>query len=250
MADRRPAPGPRRDAEIPAPIALEDDYPEQAQDASAYAGAAGLADPTGLAALGQALLSAASSTATKADQEAALAALAEALPKLDFKRFPELRDNPVIEAFLEQLSEQRAEATDVPPGTIIDKGKPTERIKDWTERDLAKSGMQIVSFTPMETIPVVWNGLRCQLIAGEEITTYKCFKDVYDEHIFETRFADAHKRWLFQQQQGLPHPDMANPDGIRARATGSGGTLAIGAGLFEPGAGEAAEGKEAAGGEA
>lgn len=228
-------------------IPLADDYPEQTQAAEVVGQGQ---DSQALAALGQALMNAASEGATAEEQAKALATLREVLPKLDFKKFPALRDDPTIEAFLEQLSEERANAADVPPGTVIDRGKPTERIKDWTEQDLKKSGMPIVTFTPMETIPIIWNGLRCQLIAGEEITTFKCFKDVYDEHVFETRFADAHKAWLFQQRANLPHPDMANPDAIRARATGSGGTMAIGAGLFEPGAGEAEEGKEGEGGQA
>lgn len=236
-----------RRAQDATPAVLEDDYPEQAQASATMPGS----EAASLAALGQALMNAASEGATAEDQVAAMATLREVLPRLNFKKFPQLRDDPVIEAFLDQLSEERANSADVPPGTVIDRGKPTERIKDWTERDLIQSGQQLVTFTPNETMPIIWNGLRCQLIADQEITTYKCFYDVYMEHKFETRFAEAHKSWLFGQRDDLPHPDMANPDGVRARASATGGTLINGGGLFDAEAAAAAgTEQEAAGGQA
>lgn len=76
----------------------------------------------------------------------------------------------------------------VPPGTIINKGTPGEMKVPWTWehlRRLSETGKQdefrIITFTPVFTAPVMWNGLSIQLVAGEEITTHAVFKGEYEK---------------------------------------------------------------------
>ena len=40
----------------------------------------------------------------------------------------------------------------------------------------------IVSFTPEETVPLNYQGVRFQALAGVECHVPKCFKDIYDNH--------------------------------------------------------------------
>lgn len=48
-------------------------------------------------------------------------------------------------------------------------------------QDLCKM-FPIVSFTPDETIPLNFQGVRVQAISGIEMHVPKCFKNIYDEH--------------------------------------------------------------------
>jgi len=61
------------------------------------------------------------------------------------------------------------------PGTIIGDTKVV-----YTYQDL--EGMfSIVSFTPEETMPLTYQGVRVQALAGVEFAVPKCFKDIYDK---------------------------------------------------------------------
>jgi hypothetical protein len=197
------------------------------EPAPATAGMEQQEDSSGLlASLGQALLRAAGE---KGEQAKALETLKEILPKLSVKEFPKLADEPVIQEFVERLAREKAASSDDPPGTIYNRGTLAEFKKDWTIKDLEKSGMPLITFTPAETILVTWNELRCQLIADQEITCYKCFYDVYQEHRRAMGFAREHAAFLFRKGPAT-HPDMALPDAARARATGDDGWYVPGGG--------------------
>uniref|UniRef100_A0A6M3IHM4 Uncharacterized protein n=1 Tax=viral metagenome TaxID=1070528 RepID=A0A6M3IHM4_9ZZZZ len=69
----------------------------------------------------------------------------------------------------------------VAPGTIV---RIPGSIKGdtkviYTEEDLLRM-FPLVTFTPEETLPLTFQGIRVQALAGVEFTVPKCFKDIYD----------------------------------------------------------------------
>lgn len=185
----------------------------------------------------------------KANQRKILLDLAEILDKIDPKEHPELAEDPTIEAFVERISDMRvkkAQEEGLPPGTVI--GNPNSlsaTIVPWTEADLThpKWGClkedgtpNYVTFTPNETIPVWYNGIRCQFIADEEITVLKCFYDVYQEHKRQSREGDQRKAYMFGKSNTLPGGDMGEGAVAMARVRafmgmggeGGGGRMLIG----------------------
>ena len=69
---------------------------------------------------------------------------------------------------------------DKPPGTIVDLHKPNARKIPYTRAWLEKN-YPMVSFIPDETVPVNWNGIKYQLISGEEINVPLPIKGIYDD---------------------------------------------------------------------
>ena len=158
----------------------------------------------------------------KANQRKTLEELGAVLDRIDPKDHPELADDPTIQAFVEKITGIRVEKAreeGKPPGTVIGSGLNAE-VVPWTEADLTNKKWGClneqgepwyVTFTPNETIPVFYNGIRCQLIADQEITCLKCFKDVYDEHKRLMRVADQHRQYMFARSDSLP-PELATTD--------------------------------------
>jgi len=70
--------------------------------------------------------------------------------------------------------------TKPPPGTIIDKGKPSARKVPWTYKDMKQ--FPEVTFTPEETIKIIYNGLLYQLVADRETIVPSVIKGLYDDH--------------------------------------------------------------------
>lgn len=68
----------------------------------------------------------------------------------------------------------------LPPGTVVDSGKPSARKIPWTLKDMEKYPKRV--FTPEETVPVTVHGLKYQLIADQEITVPSIVYDIYMEH--------------------------------------------------------------------
>jgi len=75
----------------------------------------------------------------------------------------------------------------VQPGTILNPGTPGATKMAWTwnhlrERQAAgDQEFREVTFTPIFSAPLTWNGLTVDLVAGEEITTFAIFKGEYDK---------------------------------------------------------------------
>jgi len=181
-----------------------------------------------------------------ADNEAAAADKLRELDKLLSGLTPKellaLADHPVMQ-LLDRIQEKQFQGSDNRPGSIRYKnGIPWDK-KPWTWQDLAKSGMETITFTPMETRAIFWNGLRVDLQARKPITVYKCFYDVYMQSIDAQDFAEAHVNFLFKQGPAI-HPDMITPEASRVRGTGAKGVYLPGAGtagIAEPIAAEPGE---------
>lgn len=195
----------------------------------------------------------------KANQRKVLEDLGKILDQIDPKEHPEIAEDPVIEQFLEKIGEQRekrARSQGLPPGSVI--GNPNSlgaQIVSWTYGDLdkyvTKCGCEggpcgispcpngipdLRTWTPNETIPVFWNGLRCQLIADQEVTAHSCFYNVYMDHKALTRDGDARKAFMFGRTQNLPGGDGSEATVAMSRARafmgisgeGGGGRMVVG----------------------
>ena len=73
------------------------------------------------------------------------------------------------------------ESGDRQPGRIVDGQKTI-----YTYADLVHM-FPLVKFTPEETIPLSFNGVRVQAFNGIEMTVPQCYKDIYDQHKRELR---------------------------------------------------------------
>ena len=62
------------------------------------------------------------------------------------------------------------------PGSIRGGFKKTATYSD------LKKMFPMAKFTPEETIPLTFNGVRVQALAGYEMEVPQCFKDIYDKH--------------------------------------------------------------------
>ena len=195
----------------------------------------------------------------KTNQRKALEDLAKVLDQIDPKEHPEIADDPVIESFLEkigQVREKKAREEGLPPGSVI--GNPNSlgaQIVSWTYGDLDKyvtrcgcadapcgkspcpNGVpDLKTWTPNETIQVFWNGLRCQLIADQEVTAHSCFYNVYMEHKGLQRDGDQRKAYMFGRSGNLPSGDGGEATVAMSRARafmsisgeGGGGRMVVG----------------------
>lgn len=199
-----------------------------------------------LASIGKALMELAGE---KGQQEKAITQLADMLGKLSPKDYPALAANESIQAFIEKMAEQKASASDDPPGTIYNRGTLAEHKKPWSWRDLKDA--ETVTFTPNETRLLVWNGLALTVVAEQENTVPAIFYGVYLESVRATKFGREHMEWLMRKRDGPTHPDMVSPDGVRARSTADQGWYQPGAGSIAGAAPpEAAGAEEGKGGEA
>jgi len=93
-------------------------------------------------------------------------------------------------AIVEDLSEEvEAKIANEPqgrrPGMTIGTDKVAWTVKDIRDLKDEHGNQQFpdVTFIPERTIPLTWNGIRVQAIAGRELKVPKCFKDIYDRSI-------------------------------------------------------------------
>lgn len=188
-----------------------------------------------LAALGSAL---ASSAGKAKEAEKVKELILEKFATLDTDTAKSLLRDERVQALLEQLTDEQAQSATDPPGTVRSGmiGKTAVNgftKKEWTEADLRNqpnAAGKMVTFTPVETLPVFWNGLMRQFIADEEITVEACFKYVYDQHRLATRQGREHAAYLFKKRDTLSDTSMVTAEGARARGTGEIGWYVAGGG--------------------
>ena len=83
----------------------------------------------------------------------------------------------------------------LPPGSIyqttVKGGKTVTRKRAWTWDDLKKDKVRFpeTRFTPERTVPVTWNGLNVQFVAGETVTVPEVFVGIYMESLKDTHRA-------------------------------------------------------------
>lgn len=188
-----------------------------------------------LASLGSALADAAGS---QRDKEKIKDQILERIGTLDKDTAKALLRDERIQRLLEMISDEKAQNSSDPPGTIKPGWIGNTQVngftkKEWTEADLRKetnAAGKPVTFIPVETIQVFWNGLMRQFIADEEITVEKCFKDVYDEHRRAMRIAGEHASYLFKKRDNVSDWSLITAEGARARGLAETGWFVPGGG--------------------
>lgn len=178
----------------------------------------GMSDDPGddevLASLGKALEGLAKA---KRGRKQRMAEVVKVLEQLDPRDYPELADHPAITKILDTLSEQAAQNADVPPGTIIGTGMAAHK-KPWTMADVGPGKVEWLRFTPLETLPVTYNGLRFQLFADEEFYGPKFVYDIYAEHKRALKVAHEHAGLMFKTTDRVSDPTVINEATMRIRA--------------------------------
>lgn len=148
----------------------------------------------------------------KKTTDADLEALGQILDRIDPVEHPEIADNPAIEAFLDKIGAirlKKAEKQGLPPGSLVGTGV-SERDIPWKLSDVSvkpDGTKDMVTWTPNETLPIIYNGVMCQAIADVEMTTERAFYDVYTEHRRLIREAEHRKQWMFGKTNVAPPPD-------------------------------------------
>ena len=146
-----------------------------------------------------------------------------------------------VQALIEAATDQQAQSSDDPPGTIYSGligGQMVKSMtkKPWQENDLRsaveRGEVEMVYYEPRSTVPVVWNGLKRYFVADQEMYVEKIFVDVYKESLAATRAASEHAAWLFKKLQALSpqNRSMVTPGGARARGTADQGWYVPGGG--------------------
>ena len=98
------------------------------------------------------------------------------MPAKSREKIREEAKEKVVELIDSVVKEQEEiQATRI-PGRVV-RGTKTP----WTRGDVDRA-FPPVTFTPEETIPVTYNGVRYLLIADVECCVPSCIKDIYDNH--------------------------------------------------------------------
>lgn len=153
----------------------------------------------------------------------------DVLGKLDPIKYPEIADNDQVQAFIEKVQQQRAQSSDVPPGTIMGSGLAAYK-KPWTVGDLLKGrGMpaqeaiangfiEWVMYRPMKNFDVTWQGIRILWPARREGYFPKSHVDQFEQSLDAEEFAEQHAAWLFNHPEAQAHADFFTTNAPRVKA--------------------------------
>lgn len=170
----------------------------------------------------------------KKGREKAINDALDILGRLDPAKYPDVADNPAVEAFVEKVQAARAQSADMPPGTVIGRGIAAQKVP-WSWAHLKKS-MNLspeefaersktepilfpwVEYMPIKTTTVVWNGLRVYFKARQRVYVCKVFVDAFEESLNQEEFAAQHAAWLFHSPGAATHRDMLTSGAAKVRA--------------------------------
>ena len=133
------------------------------------------------------------------------------LGKIKLTDAPALAESPVVQAFIKAMG-----LGDLKPGQTRAAGTLAERSRDWGWQDLKEFPSK--TFTPMENLPLTWNGLTVYVQAGEEVTVPEPFWSVWRHHVYAMRQARLHEAWLLGQSDVPPDPNWVADESARVRA--------------------------------
>lgn len=183
--------------------------------------------------------------------------LEEILGKIDPLKNPEIADNPAVAAFIEQMVNRKQDSQDIEPGSLVGTGLAAIK-KPWTHQEVMRRYLDCingkstdkafmpVTFIPFETKPIIWNGLKIGVAAGEQCTAPACFFEVYNNSLTAKKSAQLHAEILFRSRDRMNPGEtsvdvtiMGNDATARVRGAGQ-GTYFPGEGGFDPGTEEGA----------
>ena len=133
------------------------------------------------------------------------------LSKIKLTDAPTLAESPIVQAFIKAMG-----LGDLNPGQVKAAGTLAERGRDWDWGDVQT--MPRKTFTPMENLPLTWNGLTVHVLAGEEYSLPEPFYNLYREHMYAVRQAQIHERWLMGVSDQPPDPNWISDESARVRA--------------------------------
>lgn len=191
----------------------------------------------------------------------------ELLGTLSPAKYPEIADNPAVQAFIDKVQSSRAQSGEIRPGTLIGTGIAAF-IKPWSWSDILKgkdvpldevekrqaTGEIIfpwVIYQPIKTTFVGWNGLHVYFRARQRVYVCKVFVDVFEESLNLEEFAEQHAAWMFNtpgiqvqrdffssnapqmKAMDMGHGEYFQPGGGMIDLTPSPGLAALGGGTSE-----------------
>jgi len=151
--------------------------------------------------------------ATARDKQArqtTLKKIEELLGSLKIKDYQELAESPVVQNLVKVLG-----YGDVAPGQAIMRGTLAERIRDWTWEDVAKQ--RKVRFIPAESLPLIYNGLRIDVVQDIECEVPEGFYNIYLERRKAIREAQQHERYLLGHTDQPPDPNWLTEESAKVR---------------------------------
>lgn len=171
------------------------------------------------------------------------------LGSLNPMKYPDIVDNPKVQAFVDQVLAAKLKSKDLPPGSIIGNGVASGK-KPWNWSDLNKSmhlSMEEVAaanargeicfpwveYMPIKNTPIIWNGLTVYFRARQRVRVCKVFVDVFEESLNNEEFAEQHAAWLMNVDGAAVHRDFYTTNAPRLKA------MNMGKGeYYHPGGGE------------
>ncbi len=161
----------------------------------------------------------------KMERREVLDKLGDLLGKLDPSEYQSVLEHPVTGKLIEQVVEAKVSSGSNAPGS--DLGAAIGKIP-WTWRDIVH--MPRVVFTPMESVPVSYNGLTWFMVAELTQEIPSCFVDVYIESRRLRRQAVETVEYLTHKRNHLTDPG-AIPMTLKTRGLFTGGEMRTSGGL-------------------
>lgn len=144
-----------------------------------------------------------------------------------------LMREPAFREFLSTAAEEPvAIPNDARPGTVINAGKINAQKVPWDWHHLKDNPH--VTFIPVDTRIVGWNGLQIQVRARKPITVPDVHFGVYMDALHQQDLAEQHVAWMFAKSRDARPPledrSILSPGSHRVRALADEGTYFAGAG--------------------
>jgi hypothetical protein len=99
----------------------------------------------------------------------------------------------VLEEAEDKVEQRAIDEKNTKPGQVVNGFK-----RAWTMKE-CEAAFPVKVFMPEETVPLTWNGLRVQAIAGVQMAVPECFYDIYVKH-----------REALRKKPELPDRGMSN----------------------------------------
>lgn len=148
----------------------------------------------------------------KAKRTAKLREVEAFLGRLKIEDFPELAESPIIQNFAKMLAPVNLRA-----GEVRNAGTLAEVRKEWNIEDCWREGS--VTFVPFETLPLIFNGVRVDVVARKETTIPRPHYEIYLNHLKAVDNGEQFKRWLGGDPVA-PDRNWMTPEAYRIRALG------------------------------
>jgi hypothetical protein len=136
------------------------------------------------------------------------------LRSLKVDDFPELAESETIKTFAGLIADPKT----LRPGETRNPGTLAEVRKEWSIDDCWKEGS--VTFIPMESMPLIFNRVRVDVVMGEETTIPATHFDIYRHVQRVKRNAAQMEKWLSGKTNIAPDVNYMSDAAYRIKAAG------------------------------